>query len=829
MAFAGRSGPRTLRLVLAATGALLVVVVAGFLVAERLRAKNWVQGLPGRLGVGITQDSNSFTYDQSSKGKKIFTIHAAKEVQRADGKVSLHDVGIVLYGPAGQPADRIHGADFTYDQKGQLLTAEGEVFLDLVRPAVKDATGAPLPMQPTEVERNTVHVKTIGLTFDQKGQLASSEGPVEFRTDTYTGNSVGATYDAKNETILLRSQVRISGIRDERPVTLTAARAEMDRKTDLIDLETAQYVSSGKSGAETAKASHAVIHMDSAGNPGKIDAEGNVTLDSARGGTVVSDNLSLELGDRGQAQDAHLYGSVRYGREEGMKRERGEAEDARVSFDAAGRPVRALMNGKVALLEAGPTNRRELASSTLDLTLGGGGKEPTVVRAAEAFGPGGARLKLADESAKGRAGTDIAADRLVGRFAAAGKGTELSGLDGAGQTRVERVLQGPNGRELSDDTSTGDLLRMEFRPDGKGRSELTRAEQKGSVATVHQALEVKEGKPDTITVEHSRADDAVYEAGLNVAHLRGNVEVQDALSALTADTVDLNRGNGDASASGTVQVTYLNPPSPGAAVRAGATPEEPVHVFAQRAVAHKASGLAEFFGSGTELARMWQGSSQVEAPVLDLYQAQDQEKKLVAHGDGDARTDAPPMVRAVLVSTRAADAGAKRPQNGTTHILSREMVYTESARTVEFTGAVRVVDRDGVLRSNQATVWLTAAGPATGTSNEDSSSGFLGGRVDRMAASGDVEIDQPGRRGTGDKLVYTASDGIYVLTGTRNAPPKMVDQAQGMTTGAALRFLSRKDDRSVEVLGSLDGKSPKGMTADGKTAGRVRSETRMKR
>jgi lipopolysaccharide export system protein LptA len=77
-------------------------------------------------------------------------------------------------------------------------------------------------------------------------------------------------------------------------------------------------------------------------------------------------------------------------------------------------------------------------------------------------------------------------------------------------------------------------------------------------------------------------------------------------------------------------------------------------------------------------------------------------------------------------------------------------------------------------------------------------------------------LDQPGRRGTGDKLVYTASDGVYVLTGTKAVPPKVMDQAQGTTTGAALRF--RSGDDSVEVLGS----------EDGKTAGRVRTETRMK-
>ncbi len=818
MAFAGTgtskgTAPQTVRRVLAVVGLLLVVVVVGFLVAGKLRARNWVKGLPGRLGVGITQDSNSFTYDQSSRGKKIFTVHAAKEMQRSDGKVSLHDVSITTYGPTGQPTDKIHGTDFTYDQKAQLLTAEGEVFIDLVPPEQKDATGVVIPATADEVERKMVHVKTIGLVFDQRGGLASSDGPVEFRTEGYTGNSVGATYDSKNNVIELKSQVRISGIRDERPVLLTAAHAVLDRRADVIELQTAHYTSAGPSGAETASAVHATIHTNASGNPQKIDAEGNVTLTSDQRGTVVSDKLALNLGEKGQAQAAHLFGNVKYASDEGVKRENGRADDAKISFDGQGRPTRALMNGGVTFLEQGPADRRDLASATLDVTLGGGGKEPTVVRAAEAFGPGGATLKLADDDAKGRTGTNIKADKLVGQFAPVGKATELTGLDGLGHSWVQRIVDAHNGTETSKDTSTGDVLHVDFKPSGQGHSELSRAEQKGNVTTIHEAVRVANGKAAEPTVEHSRADDAVYEAESNMAHLEGNVEVQDETSALTADKVDVNRGNGDAFAYGEVKVTYLNAPEPGA--KPPSTPPEPVHVLAARAIAHKSSGLAEFFGSGQELARMWQGTSQVQAPVLDFYRT---DKRLVAHGD--AGSDAP-MVRAVLVSasgsTGASAAAKKGPGNGgTTHIVSKEMVYTDRARTVEFTGAVRVVDQDGVLTSNEATVWLTPASSSAKAGPAASSAGFMDGRVDHMVASGNVVLTQPGRRGTGDKLVYTAGDGVYVLTGTKASPPKVVDQTQGSTTGAALRFKSGDD--SVEVLGSVDGK----------TAGRVRSETRMK-
>ena len=57
---------------------------------------------------------------------------------------------------------------------------------------------------------------------------------------------------------------------------------------------------------------------------------------------------------------------------------------------------------------------------------------------------------------------------------------------------------------------------------------------------------------------------------------------------------------------------------------------------------------------------------------------------------------------------------------------------------------------------------------------------------------------------SGERLVYTASDRVFLLTGDSKAPPKAVD-AQGTTTGAALRFQSSCDGSgggTVEALGA---------------------------
>jgi len=49
---------------------------------------------------------------------------------------------------------------------------------------------------------------------------------------------------------------------------------------------------------------------------------------------------------------------------------------------------------------------------------------------------------------------------------------------------------------------------------------------------------------------------------------------------------------------------------------------------------------------------------------------------------------------------------------------------------------------------------------------------------------------QQGRRGTGTRLVYSASDGQFVLTGDSAHPPEVIDPIQGTVTGQALTFSS---------------------------------------
>src|SRR6185437_1628706 len=130
-----------LRIWLLVGAGLLVLVIVSFLGYAHYRAHRFLAELPEKLGVDVARETNAFTYSQSVGGRTIYTIHAATAVQHKDGKYTLHDVGIVVYGHNSDRADRIYGSEFEYDQKAQVARAMGEVHLDLQAPAPTDAAG----------------------------------------------------------------------------------------------------------------------------------------------------------------------------------------------------------------------------------------------------------------------------------------------------------------------------------------------------------------------------------------------------------------------------------------------------------------------------------------------------------------------------------------------------------------------------------------------------------------------------------------------------------------------------------------------------------------
>ena len=106
-------------------------------------------------------------------------------------------------------------------------------------------------------------------------------------------------------------------------------------------------------------------------------------------------------------------------------------------------------------------------------------------------------------------------------------------------------------------------------------------------------------------------------------------------------------------------------------------------------------------------------------------------------------------------------------------------------------GSVMATTGDANTSSDEVELILLPPGNHAGRDGEAA-------QVDRMTAKGHVTVTMEGRRGTGEQLVYTGETGMYVLTGTSAAPPRLTDPIRGSVTGEALIFNSRDDSVSIE-------------------------------
>src|SRR5258705_4535778 len=310
---------------------LLVIVIAAFLGYAHYRVHRYLRDLPQKLGVDVRRETNHYTYSQSVQGRTVYTIHAAKAVERSDGKMTLHDVGIVLYGRKEDRADRIYGQEFEYDQKNEIIRAVGQVHIDLQAPQPGDANAKMDYAAGKDLQGNTtgkhegnddrlIHVTTSGLVFLRKLGVAATDKDIEFASGGMTGHAVGADYSADTGVVVLHAAVKVNGLQHDRPVVLTASHAVLDRPAQMITLSQAKYVvigdggGAGKAGnaeGRTAEAQHVVVHLRRDGSAERLEATGEVTLTGAAGEGVKAPRGEMTLNAQNQIQSAGMSGGVK--------------------------------------------------------------------------------------------------------------------------------------------------------------------------------------------------------------------------------------------------------------------------------------------------------------------------------------------------------------------------------------------------------------------------------------------------------------------------------------------------------------------------------------
>ncbi len=772
---------------------VLMVLLASFIGYARHRARKALLDLPKLLGADIRSETNGFTYSQTVKGRTLFTIHAAKAVQRQNGKTTLHDVVVTLYGePGSDRVDSIRGAEFEYDQPNGVVRAMGETQLDLASPAASSAAGQP--------QAKRISVSATGLVFLEKLGVAATEGPIRFQYGSMSGEARGADYDADTGLLELRHDVHLLSNENGRMEKVDADSAEIDRHARSAVLQQASL--RDVSDTLTARTLHVDLRPEGVKRGGvqKVTGDGGITITSAKGARVQAASLLADWADGDRPRSLLLRGGVRmHAAAEGD----GNAGDATLLLDSAGHPTTLDLQHDVKLV-ASAADGKPARVLTADTVHGQFQQQARKAVLRDLTASGSAKLVTTDPPSGSRtaAMSVLSANTIHAAGNTDGGRFEVDHVDGDGDARIEEKTS--DGRIR---TSSSNHLTAVLQKTNPATSAATHTAATGLASLVQVGrvviVERRPATPATRTAQgklagesRATAERAEYIAATDDVLLSGSPEVTDTGVQISAATINIRRLTGDAEAQGSVHGTYLA--AAGEQRSKGAT-SDALHFAADRFEVRREEEHATIFGGGSYPARLWNSNGQVEAPVIEVDRTSG---KLVAH---DAAGSSKPLaVRTVLPATAQAEPktgsatknASPLQAGGPLRMLSRSLVYTQGSQAApgkaDFQGGVRLDTSGGQVLADSAIATLQ---PASGRQD-----GLLSGGAQTVVAQGHVRVQQPGRSATADRLQYTTSDQSYVLTGTPGAQPVVRDSVQGSITGARLLF--HAGDDSVEVAGA---------------------------
>ena len=826
---------KRLRIWFATAGLLLIAVVAGFYGYARYRvhrAIEEVRKLPEKYGIDIQQTAKDFNLCKSNGPQTLFCVRAAKTVQFKGGNhAQLQDVNITIYGKHADRFDQIYGKTFDYDPQSGVVTAAGEVQIDLEG----NANTAPHSDQAAPAEmKNPIHLKTSALTFNSKTGMAHTSERVEFRSPQASGSAIGADYDSKENRLTLVSQVMIHA-GGQKSGDVNATHAVITKEPLLATLDN---VRGTQPGAEFA-ADHLKMYFRLDSTVERVVASGNVhgRRDSAKAGTTTfrSGQAEVFVDEDNAAKNAVLSGGavvdaagdrpmhaeasrvlVDFGPKNQVKHVKGVENVKMVQGAAAkiaGGGARATQAGSKnagespASTRSGTAQTLELTSEAVDVDVRGG----KTMEKAWTSGP--AQIVTIQQQANAPpTRTTITAGRFDAAF---NSKNQVKSLHGSPDAKMVSATQGQPDR-----VTTSRELDVEFNPNGNGIASMTQTgdfhytegsrtatAERAKYTTAEELFELS-GNPrySEVSVPPTQAQNR----GLSGPPAGGAVQNSSAMS-LSANQLKLNRRTGAINADGDVKTTYadLKPQAQGAMLGSSSA----IHVTAEHMSAlrsiptqgqNRAQGgapvpastnpntTARYSGN----ARLSQEANVVLAPTIDF----DRDKRtMVAQGT--------PQDRVATVFVQQDKKGKATPVN----VTAAQLTYNDTDRRARFTGGVVMKGQDATVTSERADVLLVARTTApSATTQANSKAAGEGARatqpnsgpsqLQEITADGNVVITEPTRKATGQRLVYTAAEQKFVLTG---GPPVITDAEKGRITGESLTFFS-KDDR-VLVEGSAAG------------------------
>ena len=735
---------------LAAAAILMIAIVAGMYLYARWRVRNVVHEVPQKIGIDIQQTAQGFSISKSEEGRTLFRVDASKAVKfKKGGMTELHDVKIVVYGRDASRFDRIAGDDFEYDPASGNVTAKGTVKIDLEG----NPQGLTHPDQaPPEEMKNPIHVEASDLAFNSKDGNASASGRIEFQTAQASGSAVGIDYLSKTGTMTLVSRI-VMDISSPQSVRLNADRAVITKSPRQIELIRPRVVHEQR----RLRADRATLFLREDNTVDHILADGDVETEihGASDATARADQGELFLsGSRNLLTMAVLSGHVKLASQGDRP---AEAAAGRVTLHFAGKQILQavhaedgvrLVQKKIGTASSGgqagapvaplstDAQEVEMRAPAMDFVV----KDGHLLERAVTSGP--PQIVITQPEASQR--TVVTAAKFTANFT---ERNRLASLHGAPDAKIVSSKPGQPDR-----VSTSQVLDVAFRPEG-GIASIV---QQGELAYVDGTRK-------------AWAQRATYSPADQMLVLSGSPRVVDSGMTTTADVMRMNRATGDAIAEGNVKSTYSElKAQPDGGMLASA---DPIHVTSRSMTAHRAAGVAIYSGN----AVLWQNANVVQAPSIEFDRDQ---RSLLAKGAAGQ------PVSTVLVQPD------KNGKAAPVTITSARLTYKDSERKISLDGGVTVKGADATMTAQQMNVFLAQRNPSQSSSERGTP-----GRVERIVAQDHVVITQPTRHATGDRLVYSAEDEKFVLTG---GPPSIFDAERGKITGDSLTFYKRDDRVLVE-------------------------------
>ena len=809
-----------LRTIVLAAGVLVVVALGVFLWLARFRNPFNRKDLPQKLGLNIAEEANGFVYTHEVRGHTLYKIHASKQLQlKKDGKLmlQLHDVKIELFAEDGSRVDRIEGSEFEYDPKDGLARAAGPVMITLTRPqvapaiapkatadrAINDGTmNSTLAAAAQTASGGEIEVRTSGLVFDQNSGAASTKERVDFAVTQGSGSAVGASYDAHAGKLVLDHAVELTTRRGTEPVTLRAQHAEFLRAGAVCSLRsvTVNY----RDTVARSEVARAFFRDD--GSAERLNADEGLSIVTGTRGRVAAPKGRLEFDAKNRPQVGHLEDGVTIDSLEENRNMHGTSPTMDVLFSPNGDLKSAHMERGVQISSEEETSAngenvrtgRSWESPVVDVAFRSSGKGKVVP--GSIHGTGGVVVTAATQRGTGPVSPSrMTAEEVTGTFDARGGLTAIEGNGHAGiqQTTASGVRQTTSGDRLVAHLAAAESMAKGSR---RGRPangmEIESATVTGNVV-LQQEPPTRAGAPEEPTMR-ATAGQAVYEGSGEWLHLTQGPHVTDGAMQVAADRIDVSQMSGNADAHGNVKATWSSN-APGDARETSGSKETgmatgavtfgaqgPAHAVSSEASLNRGTGQATFRGK----ARLWQQGNSVAAPVIVLDRTK---QTLTAHSGMAAEPVQVTLVSSAPLEGKDSGTGATGPS--VIRVRGGDLKYSSAERKAVMRGgaAGNVVAATADANTTSSELELILLPPGNHAGKDGTAA-----QIDSMTSRGNVVVAARGRRGTGEKLVYSSDTGNYVLTGTAEAPPKIADPVRGSVTGEALVFNSRDDSVTVE-------------------------------